>query len=141
MKYFKKGRVYLTKDSFPVLCEDTKELCYTYSEYLKSNHWHNLRLRYYASKLFTKNKRFPSGCHCCGFTGNLELHHRTYKYIGKERLQDLIPLCRRCHQDTHDLVHEMKSVAKNDWKILKSKSWRKVRNLRKKDLKTNYPYR
>lgn len=38
-----------------------------------------------------------------------DLHHRSYKRIGKERLHDLVPLCRPCHEETHKYAAERKA--------------------------------
>jgi len=68
----------------------------TYQEYLSSAHWQDVRKRYYASKLN------GGGCWACGRKDKpLNLHHKTYKRIGNERLNDLILLCRDCHKETH----------------------------------------
>lgn len=67
----------------------------TYQQYLASEHWQDVRRRYWASKLHDRT------CYACGKTGALEVHHKTYKRIGHERLHDLCLLCRECHQSTH----------------------------------------
>jgi len=67
-----------------------------YRAYLKTKHWKNLRLRYKRSKL-------PWKCYVCGSTERLQLHHRSYRRVGRERLQDLIPMCRACHSEIHRL--------------------------------------
>lgn len=66
-----------------------------YRAYLRTPHWQDVRRRYWASKM-------PKRCAVCGRTDTpLDLHHRTYKRIGNERLSDLILLCRQCHEETH----------------------------------------
>lgn len=40
----------------------------------------------------------------CGSKGNLQLHHRTYKRLGREHLSDLVPLCKIHHEQAHNLV-------------------------------------
>jgi hypothetical protein len=53
--------------------------------------------RFWASKL-------PKDCYCCGDTSKpKDLHHRTYKNLGNERLWDLVPLCRPCHDRVHEI--------------------------------------
>lgn len=64
-----------------------------YRRYLLSPQWADTRARYEASGR-------PQKCMVC-HDPHYELHHRTYKHLGKERLDDLIPLCR----DHHDQVH------------------------------------
>ena len=76
-------------------CTDTGEVCYSYQDYLRSEHWANLKRRYRHSKL-------EKCCFVCGATDRpIEFHHRTYKRIGAEWLQDIVPLCRGCHELTH----------------------------------------
>lgn len=78
----------------------------SYDEYLQSPHWKDVRVRYWAS-------RMPKSCKGCGRKDGLELHHRTYKRLGNEWLQDLIPFCRNCHQRTHDEEKLIKEHIKN----------------------------
>jgi len=76
----------------------------TYQQYLQSEHWQDVRKRYWKSKLYN------GGCYACGAKNKpLQLHHKTYKRIGKERLNDLLLLCADCHKASHNLV-------KSDWK-------------------------
>jgi len=66
-----------------------------YAEYLQSPQWQETRRRFWAS-------RYPKRCHACSRDDvPLDLHHRTYKRLGRERLSDLILLCRSCHDETH----------------------------------------
>jgi 5-methylcytosine-specific restriction endonuclease McrA len=72
-----------------------RELGYQrYGDYLKSPHWLRLRNAYRESGL-------PQTC-VCG-DEEVHLHHLTYDRIGAERLDDLTPLCRRCHALVHVL--------------------------------------
>lgn len=67
----------------------------TYVAYLASEHWADVRRRYWESRL-------PKCCHGCGASSRpLDLHHRTYKRLGGEYLTDLILVCRNCHRDIH----------------------------------------
>jgi 5-methylcytosine-specific restriction endonuclease McrA len=90
-----------------------------YVEYLKSPHWGELRKRYYASKLY---KTYYQGCNkfCCYSCHKsdipLDLHHRTYKRLGNEHLNDLVLLCRECHGNTHSLEKGLKT---NVWSATK----------------------
>lgn len=70
-----------------------------YYRYIVSAEWSLVKQRYLASKL-------PKDCYCCGKlhgTYRVEFHHRTYKRLGCERLLDIVPVCRDCHQGVHDL--------------------------------------
>lgn len=64
-----------------------------YHAYIRSPEWRAVRQRYRDSKL-------PQACLVCG-EAMVELHHRTYKNLGNERLSDLVPLCRLHHQEVH----------------------------------------
>ena len=66
-----------------------------YNDYLRSEHWQDVKKRY-------RQSRYPWVCFCCGASDRpLDLHHRSYKRLGQERLMDLLPLCRECHDAVH----------------------------------------
>jgi len=44
-------------------------------------------------------------CQCCGSKNLLEIHHKHYNNIGLERLEDVLVLCRSCHQFFHDFIN------------------------------------
>jgi len=65
-----------------------------YSDYLQSSHWQEYKKTY--------RKWHPYECSCCKTTEErLELHHLTYRNIGKEKFKDTIYLCPFCHQSLH----------------------------------------
>jgi 5-methylcytosine-specific restriction endonuclease McrA len=66
----------------------------SYGAYLQSSHWRKYRDRYVASGL-------PLCCTACG-SSKYQLHHVTYDCLGDERLSDVIPLCRECHERVHE---------------------------------------
>lgn len=66
----------------------------SYAAYLSSPAWRDLKARYRESDL-------PQIC-MCGET-KVQLHHTTYERVGRERLDDLIPLCHDCHTTAHAL--------------------------------------
>lgn len=66
----------------------------SYGEYLRSPGWIETRGRFRVSQL-------PQEC-ICG-AEDVHLHHLTYERLGRERLSDLLPLCRKCHQMVHEL--------------------------------------
>lgn len=70
-----------------------------YAAYLKSPHWKSVKARYWASKR-------PKCCIVCG-DPNFELHHRTYQRVGRERLDDLMPLCRTHHAKAHTYIDSL----------------------------------
>ena len=65
-----------------------------YKEYIKSAAWHQKRL--------ARLKKDKYTCQKCGDTESLEVHHLTYAHLGDEPMEDLICLCRACHQKVHD---------------------------------------
>jgi hypothetical protein len=71
----------------------------TYQEYLASEHWKDLRRRFWASKLHNRT------CFVCG-KGNvpLDVHHNSYRKMGREPLWHLCLLCRDCHTTTHKFL-------------------------------------
>lgn len=67
-----------------------------YREYLLSEHWQKLRKK----RLSNANRT----CYACGSRERLDVHHRTYKRVGREHLSDLIILCRDCHEAVHKMM-------------------------------------
>lgn len=67
-----------------------------YHEYLKTHHWDLAR-----SAVLNRDQ---NRCVDCGGTVDempLEVHHITYIRRGKEKMEDLMTLCRECHQERH----------------------------------------
>lgn len=82
----------------------------TYAEYLESEHWKQFKQRYVQSDQ-------PQRCRCCGLA-KYELHHVTYKRLGQERLTDVIPLCRECHDKVHETLRTTRrGVEESTWAI------------------------
>jgi hypothetical protein len=71
-----------------------------YHRYIRSAEWTAVKKRYRESKL-------PQVCAVCG-DKKVDLHHRTYKTLGMERLRDLVPLCRDDHKGLHALQRQRK---------------------------------
>lgn len=66
-----------------------------YRAYIRSPEWAAVRRRYWNSKM-------PKECFVCGKMNRpMDLHHRTYKNLGNERLMDLVPVHRDCHNKIH----------------------------------------
>lgn len=63
-------------------------------DYLQSKEWDTLRKQVLAL--------YNYKCGDCDKLKSLEVHHITYKNWRHENLEDLIPLCRECHQTRHD---------------------------------------
>lgn len=72
-----------------------------YSVYIRSEAWAAKKAQ------FRRSRKCKRKCWGCG-RGDvpLDIHHRTYARLGKEGLQDLVELCRECH----DLGHEIGRV-------------------------------
>lgn len=66
-----------------------------YKKYLLSDKW----------KLFRQKAIdfYGDNCGRCGNKKNLQVHHKTYRNIFKERLSDVIVLCSSCHKHAHKL--------------------------------------
>lgn len=63
----------------------------SYPEYLRSPYWRRLR----ECMLWLADYR----CQVCKSEKDLEVHHASgYSCLGHERPEDLIVLCRRCHE-------------------------------------------
>ena len=65
----------------------------SYKAYLMSAGWR--------SKKNLILKKRGKKCERCGYDKNLHVHHKTYKNIFKEKLEDLEVLCFKCHHKEH----------------------------------------
>lgn len=65
-----------------------------YAEYLRLPWWDFIHDR--------TIKRAKGTCELCGQHEAREAHHTTYERIGQERPEDMVALCRRCHQHITD---------------------------------------
>jgi len=61
-----------------------------YEVYLMSTHWKQFRLKIL--------KGWDYRCCWCNSPEKLDVHHRTYERLGKERLNDCVVLCHECHK-------------------------------------------
>lgn len=93
-------------------CKDTSEIVNNYQEYLKTEHWTNLKIRFKASKLYKDGK-----CHLCKSKTMINIHHKSYKRIGNERLNDLIVLCNLCHSKLHKAYNNKVSTHHTLWSM------------------------
>ena len=66
----------------------------TYAEYLRTLHWKRKR-----QEAFEFHGR---QCQECGSTEDLQVHHTTYRRLGRERLKTLQILCKHCHAIRHE---------------------------------------
>ena len=101
-----KKNIYAIRDdirNFLYLFSDyeIKKICddIPYKDYLQTPYWKC------TSELARRKARYK--CQLCGKTNTmLNVHHKTYENKGKEinNLDDLIVLCKNCHQKFHDII-------------------------------------
>ncbi|HEV8448677.1 MAG TPA: HNH endonuclease signature motif containing protein [Gemmatimonadaceae bacterium] len=72
-----------------------------YEEYLASPLW---RVRAATMRALTP------WCALCPATRQLEVHHRTYDRVGRERPSDLVVLCARCHRRHHGTFEQERQM-------------------------------
>ena len=77
-----------------IKCNLTDEVVYNYKNYLQTKHWQLIKK--------IKFNYFVHECAVCQKRVGLELHHKIYDNIGNENLDDLVYLCRDCHQKSHN---------------------------------------
>lgn len=70
-----------------------------YAEYLLSSVWRDKRER----RLAINRKIHDGLCEVCGNRPATQCHHITYARIRKEWMFDLACVCRRCHENLHDI--------------------------------------
>jgi 5-methylcytosine-specific restriction endonuclease McrA len=68
----------------------------TYADYLRGDHWQEIRLRRLSMPFCF--------CRVCGYSKGLQVHHNTYKRIGREQMTDLDLLCWKHHAETHEII-------------------------------------
>jgi 5-methylcytosine-specific restriction endonuclease McrA len=65
-----------------------------YIDYLKSPEWKTTRLR--------ALRTWGDACQLCGSKERIEVHHRTYARLTKEKMEDLMVVCHSCHEKIHE---------------------------------------
>lgn len=76
----------------------------SYDDYLNSHIWEAKRKKFKKSSYCSKSFKTPC-CLNCGSKKSPQVHHLTYKNLGNEKMQDLVLLCRYCHDLTHCLLN------------------------------------
>lgn len=71
-----------------------------YNKYLKSPEWKKKRELVFDT--------YGRTCSMCGSIHNLEIHHKHYKNLFKEKIKDLMVLCEPCHSKIHRDIKEKK---------------------------------
>lgn len=95
-----------------IYCKDTNETV-TGEQYLNSKHWRILR-----KKIYDKYNGKCKKCHKTFDSQHMNVHHLTYKRIGKEKESDLVLLCEKCHSKIHDEKNKKKIVS--EYTVLKN---------------------
>lgn len=80
----------------PVLLTTEELKALPYQLYLRTEHWRVTRL--------AALRRAQRRCNRCGSKRKLQVHHKTYKNLGRELPADLEVLCRICHAAHHSLT-------------------------------------
>ena len=75
-----------------------------YKEYLNSDLWKATRVMAF--------KKHGDICICGDIA--TEIHHLTYSRLGRERLDDLLPLCPSCHGNYHVIENKKKNCEPKD---------------------------
>lgn len=69
-----------------------------YSEYLETPEWKEIRNK--------ALKKSGFKCSVCNRDDELNVHHKTYKNRGCEKIDDLVVLCRNCHSIFHGKLED-----------------------------------
>lgn len=92
--------------TFPI--DPSKSARENYAAYMKSDQWEVRR----------RAAVVRAGCKCqlCGHRGKLDVHHNDYRRLGQELPEDLIALCRPCHDRFHGkaVYHEKPAKEKRE---------------------------
>ena len=87
-------------------CNSFKKIFFPWKPYFSSNHWKNIVSR--------RREIDSNRCRICGTAGSynnpMNVHHLTYARFGCEDINDLICLCKECHQKLHNKRKEEKTV-------------------------------
>lgn len=71
-----------------------------YYDFLKTPYWKTISRRVKAASSWT--------CRDCGAKSDLQTHHKSYDFHGKEHLfweTELVCLCKKCHSDIHEKIN------------------------------------
>ncbi len=94
-----------------------------YQTYIVSSEWLIKKSRFIVYKL---KKHQKIECEVCGMSVLLNIHHKTYKRLYKEKFNDLIILCAFCHKKLHEDHTTLEKMTKE---MLKLKKYLKSQNL------------
>lgn len=102
---------------------------FDYQEYLASNKWKQKARQ-------VRNRDKHRCVHCSASACELHVHHLTYKHLRNEPLDDLITLCKPCHQKLHNLPRDPQFINTHYvtmWDFLKRYPSVTVKSEKKKD--------
>lgn len=68
-----------------------------YYSYLKSDAWEAKKEKVFAEKGYECRARLER----CGAVAT-QVHHKSYKNVGDEKISELEPVCGYCHKELHD---------------------------------------
>ena len=88
----------------------------SYQEYLLSPHWKSIR------KVALRSAGYR--CKICGSAKNLQVHHITYEHLWQETDDDLLVVCKHCHE----FLHSSDLGVKRDVSSLKTSNAKVVSN-------------
>lgn len=71
-----------------------------YRKYLKSDEWAQLKIDLFELRGYS--------CEKCPNKKRLDVHHLTYENIYNEEPEDLIILCKKCHNKAHGIITKNK---------------------------------
>jgi hypothetical protein len=78
----------------PYYCQDTQETARTYSDYLKTVHWKNVKEEFTSAT--------GGVCQLCRHPNReIQLHHVSYENVGRETHKDIQVICSDCHARIH----------------------------------------
>ena len=90
----------LTKEEIERKVDEMVRRC-KYEGYLRSKAWYQKR----KAKLFNADYTCEK-CGYCSYKATVEIpldvHHKTYERLGNEDIDDLMVLCRNCHDRIHN---------------------------------------
>ena len=88
------GKITRSKRKYKVRCPKS------YKTYITSEWWFKRRNRFF--------KDFGKKCAVCGKSKYVQLHHAYYGEYGKEKDEDLVPLCIEHHEELHSMLGKTK---------------------------------
>lgn len=90
-----------------------------YKEYLKTDHWNNLRIEAYSC--------YDKKCQICDSTVRLNVHHLKYGNWFKTTVSNLRVVCEACHYDIHKNYSHFRENQEKLFKIISIEIIRKIR--------------